>query len=101
MVSQDVIAQLRQDITTAQDAGDDATSDRLRAELSAAIEAADDPAAEELPDLTGSGAAPQQAPAGTTRRAAEDLGPGSYEPNLDAAADVADPADEQVQEPPD
>jgi DNA-binding ferritin-like protein len=42
MVSQDIIAQLRQDITTASDAGDDATADRLRAELSKAVEQPDD-----------------------------------------------------------
>ncbi|PXX71388.1 hypothetical protein DFR70_101810 [Nocardia tenerifensis] len=95
MVSQDVIAQLRQDITTAEDAGDTATSERLRGELSAAMDAADrtDTSGAELPDLTSSGSAPQPAP-GATRRAAEDLGPGSYEQNVEAA-------DEQVQEPPD
>ncbi|MFD3745687.1 hypothetical protein [Nocardia sp. NPDC058633] len=36
MVSQDIIAQLRQDITTAGDAGDEATAQRLRDELSEA-----------------------------------------------------------------
>ncbi|WP_330230206.1 hypothetical protein OHA40_30075 [Nocardia sp. NBC_00508] len=40
MVSRDMIAQLRQDVTTAEDAGDDATAQRLRAELAAAVEAA-------------------------------------------------------------
>ncbi|MFE9578089.1 hypothetical protein ACFYO1_17005 [Nocardia sp. NPDC006044] len=68
MVSQDVIAQLRQDITTATDAGDQATADRLRAELSSAIDAVDndDPALSNesgesggTPDLAGTGAAPQ------------------------------------------
>ncbi|MCA2206777.1 MULTISPECIES: hypothetical protein [Nocardia] len=49
MVSQDTIAQLRQDITTAADAGDEATAQRLRRELSEALAAAgrddqDDPA---------------------------------------------------------
>ncbi|MEU4417301.1 hypothetical protein [Nocardia salmonicida] len=44
MVSQDIIAQLRQDITTASDAGDEATADRLRAELSKAVEQSDDQA---------------------------------------------------------
>lgn len=38
MVSQDIIAQLRQDITTAGDAGDEATVQRLRAELAKASE---------------------------------------------------------------
>lgn len=37
VVSQDVIAQLRQDITTASDAGDEATVTRLRGELAAAL----------------------------------------------------------------
>ncbi|MFG1793273.1 hypothetical protein [Nocardia sp. NPDC049149] len=100
MVSQDVIAQLRQDITTAQDAGDDATSQRLRAELAAATEAAghsDSPEGKELPDRTGSSTTQQ--PPGATQRAAEDLGPGSYEQSLASAADVADDGD--VQEPPD
>lgn len=41
MVSQDIIAQLRQDITTAGDAGDEATAKRLRAELSEALEKSD------------------------------------------------------------
>ncbi|MFD9549104.1 hypothetical protein ACFWBG_17060 [Nocardia salmonicida] len=38
MASQDIIAQLRQDITTAGDAGDQATAQRLRAELTEALE---------------------------------------------------------------
>lgn len=33
MVSKDMIAQLRQDITTASDAGDESTARKLRAEL--------------------------------------------------------------------
>ncbi|MFD9547995.1 hypothetical protein ACFWBG_11475 [Nocardia salmonicida] len=38
MVSHDILAQLRQDITTASDAGDETTADRLRAELSKALQ---------------------------------------------------------------
>ncbi|WP_175648044.1 hypothetical protein [Nocardia donostiensis] len=38
MVSHDTIAQLRQDITTAEDAGDEATAARLRRELDAALQ---------------------------------------------------------------
>ncbi|MFJ1455170.1 hypothetical protein [Nocardia wallacei] len=34
---QDIIAQLRQDITTASDAGDEETADRLRKELDKAL----------------------------------------------------------------
>ncbi|MBF6464136.1 hypothetical protein IU427_02945 [Nocardia beijingensis] len=37
MVSQDTIAQLRQDITTAEDAGDEANAERLRRELAEAV----------------------------------------------------------------
>ncbi|WP_432420318.1 hypothetical protein [Nocardia neocaledoniensis] len=37
MVSRDIIAQWRQDITTADDAGDEATAQRLRGELSTAL----------------------------------------------------------------
>ncbi|MEV6320609.1 hypothetical protein AB0M45_05335 [Nocardia sp. NPDC051787] len=40
MAFRDVIAQLHQDITTAEDAGDEATAARLRAELAEAKEAA-------------------------------------------------------------
>ncbi|WP_157172273.1 hypothetical protein [Nocardia pneumoniae] len=40
MAFRDVIAQLHQDITTAEDAGDEATAARLRAELAEALEAA-------------------------------------------------------------
>ncbi|WP_171049984.1 hypothetical protein [Nocardia cyriacigeorgica] len=39
MVSQDTIVQLRQDITTADDAGDTATANRLRVELEKALNA--------------------------------------------------------------
>ncbi|MFF2392347.1 hypothetical protein [Nocardia sp. NPDC058114] len=46
MVSQDIIAQLRQDITTASDAGDEATADRLRTELSKALQHSDDRSAD-------------------------------------------------------
>ncbi|MGX1778435.1 hypothetical protein ACWIGW_40455 [Nocardia brasiliensis] len=52
MVSQDTIAQLRQDLTTASDAGDEAAVTRLRGELDEALnaqgaetEALDDPTA--------------------------------------------------------
>ncbi|GAA5071251.1 hypothetical protein [Nocardia iowensis] len=40
MVSQDIIAQLHQDITTAEDAGDEQTAARLRTELESAKQAA-------------------------------------------------------------
>ncbi|MGY0498499.1 hypothetical protein ACWZHB_08395 [Nocardia sp. FBN12] len=46
MVSRDIIAQLRQDITTATDAGDEATAQRLRDELAKASEQSDDRPAE-------------------------------------------------------
>lgn len=39
MVSKDTIAQLRQDITTASDAGDEPTARKLRAELEEALRA--------------------------------------------------------------
>lgn len=41
MVSRDIIAQWRQDITTADNAGDQATSQRLRGELQAALARSD------------------------------------------------------------
>lgn len=41
VVAQDMLAQLRQDITTAGDAGDEAAVRRLRAELEAALEDSD------------------------------------------------------------
>ncbi|WP_157112093.1 hypothetical protein [Nocardia beijingensis] len=41
MVSQDTIAQLRQDITTAADAGDEANAERLRRELAEALREAE------------------------------------------------------------
>ncbi|WP_406274596.1 hypothetical protein OH799_01490 [Nocardia sp. NBC_00881] len=49
MVSPDMIAQLRQDITTAEDAGDKPTANRLRAELATALQAAR--GGEQLDDL--------------------------------------------------
>ncbi|MEU8899406.1 hypothetical protein [Nocardia sp. NPDC048505] len=63
---QNIIAQLREDISTAEQAGDHATAQRLEDELSAAIDVADrsseddrtDVAAET--DLVGSGTAPQR-----------------------------------------
>lgn len=39
MVSKDTIAQLRQDITTASDAGDESAARKLRAELEEALRA--------------------------------------------------------------
>ncbi|WP_174188292.1 hypothetical protein [Nocardia barduliensis] len=41
MALQDTVAQLRQDITTAEDAGDVTTAERLRGELAEAMRAAD------------------------------------------------------------
>ncbi|WP_159839121.1 hypothetical protein [Nocardia sp. CY41] len=41
MVSQDTIAQLRQDITTAEDAGDEMNAERLRRELAEAVREAE------------------------------------------------------------
>ena len=81
MVSREVIAQLHQDITTADDSGDRANARRLRGELATAIR--EDAEKRELPDLTGLGSAPQPPESGTredsfARRSAEDLGPGSY-----------------------
>lgn len=43
MTDRDIIAQLHQDITTAEDAGDEATAARLRRELETALQAAKDP----------------------------------------------------------
>lgn len=45
MVSRDVIAQLEQDVTTAEDAGDHETAERLRREVAAAERSAADEAA--------------------------------------------------------
>ncbi|MFC8384519.1 hypothetical protein [Nocardia sp. NPDC057272] len=42
MGTRDIIAQLRQDITTASDAGDERTAQRLRNELSKALEESGD-----------------------------------------------------------
>ncbi|MEV0246822.1 hypothetical protein AB0H76_09575 [Nocardia sp. NPDC050712] len=58
MVSPDIIAQLRQDITTAEDAGDQAAAQRLRADLNAALEETEGGS---TTDLSGTGAAPQPA----------------------------------------
>lgn len=44
MVSKDMIAQLRQDITTASDAGDESTARKLRAELEEALRTESDEA---------------------------------------------------------
>ncbi|MBF6347702.1 MULTISPECIES: hypothetical protein [Nocardia] len=43
MSSRDTIAQLNQDITTAEDAGNEAEAARLRRELETALRAAEDP----------------------------------------------------------
>lgn len=43
MSSRDTIAQLNQDITTAEDAGDEATAARLRRDLETALREAADP----------------------------------------------------------
>lgn len=43
MTIQDTIAQLHQDITTAEDSGDEATAARLRRELETALRSAEDP----------------------------------------------------------
>ncbi|MEU8899900.1 hypothetical protein [Nocardia sp. NPDC048505] len=74
MVSQDVIAQLRQDITTAENAGDEAAAERLRADLSTAIDAADrspENAREQETGLAGAGAAPQPGGIDVEKLAAE------------------------------
>ncbi|ASF08254.1 hypothetical protein NBRGN_020_00040 [Nocardia brasiliensis NBRC 14402] len=101
MVSHDVIAQLRQDITTAENAGDQAATDRLRAELSDAIDALDntDSGDENAGGLAGTGAAPQ--PSEAPRRAAADLGPGSYDGTDDLPANIPGAVPEDAQEPPD
>lgn len=89
MVSRDVIAQLHQDITTAEDAGDRATADRLREELAQARQARED---EPTTD-------PNEArkEAAQDRRPAHDLGPGSAE--VDQSS-ISEPPG-VVQEPPD
>ncbi|MFJ2668332.1 hypothetical protein ACIO14_28715 [Nocardia fluminea] len=46
MGTRDIIAQLRQDITTASDAGDESTARRLREELSKALEESGDRSAD-------------------------------------------------------
>ncbi|GAB2681663.1 hypothetical protein ACWDYH_11275 [Nocardia goodfellowii] len=46
MTMQDIIAQLRQDITTAEDAGDEQTASRLRTELDKALEQSGEAGAE-------------------------------------------------------
>ncbi|MBF6355718.1 hypothetical protein IU449_14375 [Nocardia higoensis] len=89
MVSRDMIAQLHQDITTAEDAGDRATADRLREELARAQQARD---AEPTTD-------PNEArkEAAQDRRLAHDLGPGSAEVDQSSIGEVPG----VVQEPPD
>ncbi|WP_433579610.1 hypothetical protein [Nocardia brasiliensis] len=101
MVSHDVIVQLRQDITTAENAGDQAATDRLRAELSDAIDALDntDSGDANASGLAGTGAAPQ--PSEAPRRAAADLGPGSYDGTDDLPANIPGAIPEDAQEPPD
>ncbi|MFD3458593.1 hypothetical protein ACFWVM_02705 [Nocardia fluminea] len=46
MGTRDIIAQLRQDITTASDAGDESTARRLREELAKALEESGDRSAD-------------------------------------------------------
>ncbi|MGX1773876.1 hypothetical protein ACWIGW_17325 [Nocardia brasiliensis] len=103
MVSHDVIAQLRQDITTAENAGDQAATERLRAELSDAIDALDNTDSGDsnaaAGGLAGTGAAPQ--PSDAPRRAAADLGPGSYDGTDDLPANIPGAVPEDAQEPPD
>ncbi|MGN2639061.1 hypothetical protein ACTD5D_23445 [Nocardia takedensis] len=104
MVSRDVIAQLHQDITTADNSGDRENAERLRGELATAIR--EDAENRELPDLTGAGSAPQPPESGSgagsfVRRAAEDLGPGSYEQSEGIATDAPGSVPPEVQEPPD
>ncbi|HLS77070.1 MAG TPA: hypothetical protein VK083_09800 [Nocardia sp.] len=89
MVSRDVIAQLHQDITTAEDAGDRATADRLREELARAEQA---DAAEPSTDPRAA-----EKEAAQDRRPAHDLGPGSAEVRQSST----EPAPGIVQEPPD
>lgn len=101
MAARDLIAQLHQDITTADDAGDRATADRLRAELAVAVESDQD---RETPYVTG--VAPQaQDPADTdaafVRRGPEDPGPGSYEQSEGIATDVPGAVAGRPAEPPD
>ncbi|GAB2659772.1 hypothetical protein [Nocardia goodfellowii] len=104
MVSQDVIAQLRQDITTAEDAGDEAAAARLRADLDAATRTAQpqrDTTDETVAaGLAGVAAAPQPAD-NTVRQPAEDLGPGSYDGSVDPETNIPGSTPEGVQEPPD
>jgi len=90
MVSRDVIAQLHQDITTAEDAGDRVNADRLREELAEAVRARD----EEQTAMDPSGARPASA---QERRPAHDLGPGSAEVDEGSLGEVPG----VVQEPPD
>ncbi|WP_280403932.1 hypothetical protein [Nocardia brasiliensis] len=103
MVSHDAIAQLRQDITTAENSGDQAATDRLRAELSDAIDALDNTDSGDgnaaIGGLAGTGAAPQ--PSDAPRRAAADLGPGSYDGTDDLPANIPGAVPEDAQEPPD
>ncbi|WP_157101288.1 hypothetical protein [Nocardia shimofusensis] len=89
MVSRDVIAQLHQDITTAEDAGDRVNADRLRQELARAERARED---EPTTD-------PNEArkEAAQDRRPAHDLGPGSAEVDQSSIGEVPG----VVQEPPD
>ncbi|WP_157171754.1 hypothetical protein [Nocardia higoensis] len=89
MVSRDVIAQLHQDITTAENAGDRATADRLREELARAEQAHD------AEPSTDPRAAEKQA--AQDRRPAHDLGPGSAEVDQSSIGE----APGVVQEPPD
>ncbi|MFC9434445.1 hypothetical protein [Nocardia sp. NPDC057030] len=96
MVAQEVVEQLHEDIAAAESSGDTAAAGRLRAELAVATES------------DGIGAEIQAAQAPSTpdpasiERAAEDLGPGSYEQNAEAADELPlGSAQDEVQEPPD
>lgn len=97
MVAQEVVEQLHEEIAAAEGIGDMATAGRLRAELAVATESAgDDPKTEAV--QAGSGAPDPD----SVERAAEDLGPGSYEQNAEDAEEVPlGSAQDEVQEPPD
>lgn len=82
MVAQEAVEQLHEDIAAAEGIGDMAAAGRLRAELAVATESEPDP--------------------DSVERAAEDLGPGSYEQNAQDADEVPlGSAQDEVQEPPD
>lgn len=90
MVSRDLLAQLHQDITTAEDAGDRATADRLRQELARAERAREEEQASTDPSGVRSAAAQEHRPA-------HDLGPGSAEVDQSSVGETPG----IIQEPPD